>query len=95
MTIATIRAAFAATLSPLMGWGSPAPARNANRLPASGSVTPACPPPSTDGAAQMPALPLDVLLNRRAVRVCNRNPDLTAKYLRRHVILGRGVYSDV
>ena len=46
--------------------------------------------PKPDGAGQMPALPLEVLIHRHAVRTCNRKPEQVAKSVRLHTILGRG-----
>lgn len=42
------------------------------------------------GALPMPALPLEVVIHRRALRTCNRNPDAAAQYVKTHTVLSKG-----
>ena len=46
--------------------------------------------PKPAGEVPMPDLSLEVLIHQRAERVCNRNRDLVARYIRQQTILGRG-----
>ena len=42
-------------------------------------------------ARTFPALSVDTMIRTRAIRVCNRKPELIAAYVRRQTILAQGV----
>lgn len=78
-----------------MNW---APAEFAKRLAAVVIGCPDCSQSKSSAAMSGPVSPTSTLSNsfgptvdlgRRAERQCNRNPDLVARYLDRHQILGR------